>query len=311
MGRQRLAAEAARQCSQQATNRRLPVLAGRRMRLVPVLVSLLIVLTLLPFFTQEVAASLPGSPLYGLKILVQDVRLWATGSPGAHGDLDVSVAERRLNDVAAALEEGYAINDATAGNTERQLDRAMQAVSQNPETAGTAGPLQLIEAIQNCERVMVEALNQMSESDQMPLRDLLRQMERAREELHLGAGAASGEQERARQGEPIEAEEIPVGPNQSDPQRRMQGQGPEGPDAGAQGQPAEAPKQQPAAPGPAIGATPTATPTPTPPVAEPPPEHSQQPNDNGGQQQPAPGGSQPQDNSTPGSKGNNGGAGKP
>jgi hypothetical protein len=311
MGRQRLAAEATRQCSQQVTKRRLPVLVGRRMRLVPVLVSLLIVLTLLPFFAQEVAASLPGSPLYGLKILVQDVHLWATGGPGAHGDLDVSVAQRRLNDVAAALEEGHAVNDAAAGSAERQLDRAMQAVSQNPETAETAAPVQLIEAIQNCERVMVDALNQMSESEQRPLRELLHQMERAREELHQGAGAASGEQERARQGEPIEAEEIPVGPNQSDPQRRMQGQGPEGPDPGAPGRPAEAPKQQPAASGPAIGATPTATPTPTPPVAEPTPEQSQQPKDNGGQQQPAPGGNQPQNNSTSGSKGNNGGTGKP
>lgn len=279
--------------------------AGRRMQLVPILVSLLILLALLPAFAQEVAASLPGSPLYGLKVLAQDVHLWMTSSPATHADLDLSVAECRLNDVAAALEQGHAINEATADSTEKQLGRAVETFAHNPDTAGTAVQLQFMSAIQNCERIMSQALNRMSESDQRHLRELLRQMERARQELHTGAGEATGEQERARQGgDPPAPQEMPGGLGRTDPWWRWvesQSQGPADPGAGETGQPAPEPKHQQEAAGPAQAAE-------TPPAATPTPEQPQQYN---GEQQQEPGGNDPHGNSSPGNQGNNGHSGHP
>ncbi|MFN2225505.1 MAG: DUF5667 domain-containing protein [Anaerolineae bacterium] len=313
-GRRQLAAEASQlRFGRSALQGRLPLFAGQRLRLVPVLASLLIVLALLPLFVQEVAASLPGSPLYGLKLLTQDLHSWVTSSPDAQADLDVSLAERRLNDVATALEQGHNIDDTAAQSAEKQLSRAMQTVAQNPETAGAAAPLQLLDAVQNCERVMVQALDRMSESDQMALRDLLRQMERVRQELHSGAGTASGEQGRAQYGDPPSPEEMPWGLERPDPGWRWPespGQGAGVSNPGAPGQPAQTPQQQQgaASAGPAGPAQATATPTPATPAPNPTPEQGQQ---QGGEQQPGPGGNDPGNNSSPGNKSNSGHSGHP
>ncbi|MEJ2209572.1 MAG: DUF5667 domain-containing protein [Anaerolineae bacterium] len=309
-GKRQLIAEASSLQSPRARRPGLPLFASQRMRLVPVLVSLLLVVALLPLLTQAVAASLPGSPLYDLKLLAQDIHLWATSSPDAQADLGLSVAERRLNDVATALEQGQSIDDAAAESTERQLLRAMQTVTDNPGAADTAAPLPLLDAIQHCERVMVQALDRMSESDQMPLRDLLRRMERVRQELHSGAGTASGEQERTQYGDPPGPEEMPWCVEQPDPGWRWPespGQGAGLSNPGAAGQPPQAPQQQqgPAGAGPAGPAQATATPTPATPAASPTPtpEQGQQ---QGGEQQPAPDGNGPGNNSSPGNNSNSG-----
>lgn len=307
-GRRRLAAEAAALRPRQGTPQRLPLFAIYRMRLVPVLASLLLVLALLPFFTQEVAASLPGSPLYGLKILAQDVHLWLTSSPDAQADLGVSVAEKRLNDVATALEQGQHVGETAAESAEKQLFEAVQTMAQHPETAGTTAPLQLMTAIQNCERVMVRALNQMSESDQRPLRELLRQMQRARAELQPGAGEAMSEGERARQGDPPGPEEIPFGLQGADPGWQWPespGQGAGEPAAGEPGQPAQG-SNQPQDPG---GAAQGAEVTPPEGQGQDPPSTPVEPQQNGQQQ--GTGNSDPGGNSSPDNGGNNGHSGHP
>lgn len=294
-----------------AAKQSLPLFAHHRMRLVPVLASLLLVVALLPLFTQEVAASLPGSSLYGLKLLAQDIHLWMTSSPDAMADLDLSLAERRLNDVATALEQGQNIDDAAAASAEKQLLRAVQTVAENPETAGAVAPLQLMDAIQNCERVMIQALNRMSESDQLPLRDLLREMERARRELHSGSGTAHGEQERAQYGEPPGPEEMPWSLEQPDPGWRWPespGQGSGEAASGQPGQPAQASQQQ---QGPAGSAEAAQTPPASAPVPEPTPAPApEQPQQNAGQQQ-GPGNNDPHGNSSPANKNSSGHSGHP
>jgi uncharacterized membrane protein YgcG len=207
-GRQRLLAHyaATRERKSKAKSRVRP-LAGA-LRPASVLTVAVLVLSLLLGAGQAMADSLPGEPLYGLKLLVTEQRMRWTNDPHARMDLALNAVGERLNEIAVTIETGQDIDPSTNSRLQKHLGWALDAVDQE-----TQGPLQAMEQqqvrIQSWHRRVVQAMAEFPESDREPLRELARETERLRLELHAGSGEPEGEQFRARHGEPKEPADMP------------------------------------------------------------------------------------------------------
>jgi len=193
------------------------------MKLSTALLALVLVVGLTFGASQAAAGSLPGEPLYGLKLAVEETRLALTSDSEARAALNLALAEERLDEITALLEQGQAVDEATAERVERQLRAALEAA---PAQALEA----LAAAIQQRQRTMEQLAG---ETPDEPLRQIIREMERVRQEAHAGQGEPEGEQQRQRQGTPPEPTASPnpshtpdpVGPKATD----QPGPGPVGP----------------------------------------------------------------------------------
>jgi hypothetical protein len=292
-------AEASRLPSRRPLASHLPLFAFSKMRAVAVVVSLLVVIALLPGLTYAIANS-TGGPLYDLKLLGQEARLWLTNSPEAAANLQVSMAEEQMEDIVTALEEGQPVDPVAVNRAEKRLVLAVEAVSQDSDTSDPAPRLRLMNTLQNTHHIMTRLFGAGSDPEFEPLHKLMRSIERAREQLTAGSGQAQGEQERTRAGLPADDQEFGMhGPAQATP-GAQDTPGSNQPPASQPGPASDTSGKPPWAPGPTYEATPETTATPTPPVPG-------QPEDTGGNQEQAqegPGGNRPEDNHQPGQKGN-------
>lgn len=300
-GRRQLVAEASRLPPRRPLGSHLSLFVVRKMRPAAAVVSLLVVLALLPGLSYAVAASTDG-PLHGLKILGQEARLWLTSNPEAAADLQVAMAEEQMEDIVTALEGGRQIDPKAVDRAEKHLSRAVQVVSQDGDGSDSAPKLRLMNTIQNTYHNMVRLFGAGSDPEFEPLHNLMRSIERAREQLSHGAGQAQGEQERRQEGvAPDDQEFGPHGPGQPVP--AAQGTpGPGGPAASAPGPASGSPGKPADPPGPGHEVPPetTCTPAPTAPA---------EPQEGGGNQEQThgeAGDDKPQDNQQPGHKGNSG-----
>ena len=296
-------AEAARLSPRTRRARHLPLFAFSKMRLATVVASLLIVVGLLPGLTYAVATSTDGSPFYGLKLLGQEARLWLTNNPEAVVDLQVSMAEEQIEGIATAIEEGQSIDRPAVERAEKHLLRAVEAVSDDDDVSESSPRGRLMNTIQSTHRVMLHLFGAGSDPQFEPIHQLMRSMERAREQLNVAGGQAQGEEERSRAGAPADDQQF----GEHGPQPAAEGTpGANGPSASQPG-PASDPSGKPAdAPGPAQG-------SPSGPAAESTPEPGQS-GANGGSQGQSQAGSEdnsPDDHRQPAQKGNKGHSANP
>jgi hypothetical protein len=170
---------------------------------------------------QAAADSLPGDPLYGLKLAAEEARLGLTTDPQASADLNLALAEERLDEVVALLEQGQVVDETTTGRVEQQLATTLETALQLEDPQAIEALHQLATAIEQRQRTM-QAL--MGESPEPPVRQLIREMERVRTEAHAGQGDPDGVRERVRHGTPPEATAMPdptmqpgPGPRKSQP----------------------------------------------------------------------------------------------
>jgi hypothetical protein len=286
-GRQRLLAEAARHRSAQTKRRKERRKMTGVMRLGTALLALVLVVGLTFGASQAAADSLPGEPPYGLKLAVEEARLSLTSDPDALAALNLALAEERLDEVTALLEQGQAVDEVVATRVEQQLRAALAAPGQALEG--------LAVAIQQRQRTMEQLAG---ETPGEPLRQLIREMERVRQEAHAGQGEPQGGQQRQRQGTPADPAALPdpshtpgpAGPKATD----QPGPGPVGPQP--TDQPGTGPGPDPSHTPEPVGPQPTDQPGPGP--MEPQPTHS-----------PSPGG--PQSTGQPGHGSGEGGQGRP
>ncbi len=183
---------------------------ARGARLVSGLTVAVLVVSLLCGAGQAMADSLPGQPLYGLKLLVVEQRLRLTTDPHARMDLALDGVVQRLNEVAQTIEQGQTIDQSTSSMLQKHLGIAAEAVGE-----GAQDPLQTMTqhqaTIQSWHQRMVQAVGAFPEADREPLRALARATEQLRLELHAGSGVgAQGELIRGRYGEPKDAADMPV-----------------------------------------------------------------------------------------------------
>lgn len=167
-----------------------------RMKLAGALLATLLVFGLVFGVGQAAAASLPGEPLYGLKLTAEQARLELTSDPEAKAVLATELAENRLGEIAQMMAEGKAVDGPTAHAAQQQVSLAFQAANQvsGDEQLKFQARNRLQNIIQSQHQVMASAVDAAPQQTQEPVRSLLRSMERVRAELHTGEGEASGQQ---------------------------------------------------------------------------------------------------------------------
>lgn len=219
-GRSKYLAEAARLRAKKASHpgrlSRLP----QAVRLGVALGAVLLVFGVLFGASQAVASSLPGSPLYGLKLLAENARLALTADPQARASLLRSHAEERLDEILALLDRARAPDYSVVDRAEKQWALALAAAGVLKEPDARLALHELAMAIERRQ----PALQSMAGTDlQSPLRELLRELERVRREAHLGQGEPDGQEERQRRsGEPADATDLPVSSRTPLPARTSQ-----------------------------------------------------------------------------------------
>jgi len=105
---------------------RLP--AQLRRGLVGILVSLALLVLVGSGAASVAASSLPGSPLYPLKLTVEDTRLTLASSPPARASLYLRFANERTNEMLRLSSAGHSVSPAVVARLEQQLNGALQSV---------------------------------------------------------------------------------------------------------------------------------------------------------------------------------------
>ncbi len=229
-GRQRLLAEAARMDTVKAARPRQPALRAGNFRLAGALLAAVLIMGL-AFVGRAAADSLPGTPLYGLKLVVEQARMGLTTDAEHRAELAASVAQERLQEIATLLEQGQAIDGAATSRATAQLASALAAAKQLQDVQALRARERLLTLLQTEQEWMLRAMSELPEAEQLVLQELLREMERVRQELHTGQGAPSGEQNRMRLGTPQDPAGLP-GP--SEPPTRTKPAEDTGPGPGSQ-----------------------------------------------------------------------------
>lgn len=203
LGRQRFLAEAARLRGERV--QRQPRLAGA-MRLATALGVVAILIGVVLGAGRAAAASLPGQPLYGVKLATETIRLAFTSAPASRSALDRAMAEERLDEILALLERKQAIGAAVSSRAVRQLEQALVSAAELQDPAASPALQRLAEAIRQREQAM---LGSAGGSPEPPVRQLLREMERVRQEAHAGEGDPDRLRQRLRYGSPAEPTDQP------------------------------------------------------------------------------------------------------
>jgi len=209
-GRQKFLTEAARlrmEGNQKST--RLFWLT-RRMGMVGALVSILLVIGLMLGVGYATADSLPGTPFYALKLAAEETLMGLTTKPQARADLAVTLAEERITEITTLMDTGEPVDEPVMGRAKEHLALAVAETTRSNQQAGPATLARLMTASQTQRRLVEARSEEWSESQRQAAQGLLRAMERARKELHMGNGEASGEQHRSHQG--TSAQSTPSGP---------------------------------------------------------------------------------------------------
>jgi hypothetical protein len=132
---------------------------------------------------QVAADSLPGDPLYGIKLMAEEVRMASVAAPASKAELARARAVERLDEVALLLESGGAVNEATVFRAQEQLRTALQTAARLHGEHATRALQQLEQGIQQRQR-NIEPLA--DGNPDTPLQRLLRETERVR--LHACDG---------------------------------------------------------------------------------------------------------------------------
>jgi hypothetical protein len=205
-GRQRLLAEAAhlRATTTRKRKERLPM----RGIMKPAIVLMAIVLLFGSVFGvgQAAAASLPGESLYGLKLATEDARQSLTTDPKASADLNLALAERRMDEVVQLVEQGQTVDDQATNRVEQQLTATLGAAVELEDKEAAEVLEKLGEAIQVRQNRMAQ-LQVKGEQPEAPVRNLVRVMQRVRNDTDVGQG--NPDALRQRHGTPPEAEDMP------------------------------------------------------------------------------------------------------
>jgi hypothetical protein len=203
-GRQRFLAEAARlreESTQKGKERKRMTGA---MKLATALTIAVLVFGLVFGVSQVAADRLPGDPLYAVKLAMEDVRVALTAKPEAKADLSLALIEERLDEVIALAQGGQVVGERVLDRTREQLRAALEEAA-GAGNGATLQSLQRLEtAIQQREARMAALADLAPGAEQAPLWQMVRAMERVRQEAQAGQQDPEGLRQRLRQGTPFE-----------------------------------------------------------------------------------------------------------
>jgi len=160
-----------------------------RVKLAGALIATLMVFGMVFGAGQAAAASLPGEPLYGLKLAAEQARMELTTDPEAKAELAADLAENRLGEIAQMVASGKEVDRETAFAAQQQISLAFQAMNQvsGDEQLKFQARNRLENVIQSQHQVMANEVGA-SGQQQEAVRALMGSMSRMRAELQTGDG---------------------------------------------------------------------------------------------------------------------------
>lgn len=202
-GRQRFLAAAARLRKENAAPRQRPMLV---LRLASIAAVILLLFGAVLGAGRVSAASLPGDGLYAVKRAAEAARLALTRGPEKRSALLEAMAEERMGEILALLEQGRTVDDPVASEAMRELRQALEAAARLEDTAAPLALQKLAQVLRQRE----EAIRMAAGDPPGPaVQAFLREMARVREEAHLGQGDPAGLRQRLRQGTPPSPADLP------------------------------------------------------------------------------------------------------
>ena len=129
-GRHRFLTEAARLRAGTTAPRRRIAWKPAGLRLAGALVAVILVLGLIFGAGYAAADSLPGEPLYALKLAAETARLQWTADSEARADLTLTLVAERLDEITGLLERHRAVDEPITNRAKEQLAQALLAVHQ-------------------------------------------------------------------------------------------------------------------------------------------------------------------------------------
>jgi hypothetical protein len=149
------------------------------------LVSLLLSVSLLLGGGGAVAAAqndLPNQSLYQLKLWTENATMAMTGEPQEQAELLMSMAQKRVQEMAALAEQGITPPDQVRDRLQQHLDQALQLATDMDEATREGTLLQLRDCLQTQDRIM-EQLQLHVDAETEPLLTQTRQMLQTRLQL--------------------------------------------------------------------------------------------------------------------------------
>ena len=132
------------------------------------------------------ANSLPDSPLYPAKLAMEQTRLNATSDPAEQAALYMSLAGVRVQEMERMALVGKMVDEATALRLQTHLNQAFQLAAQLPDGDMLSFLAQAEQTIQNQEQALNQVQTRVAEPSQEPLRQAIRLLTRARQEVVAG-----------------------------------------------------------------------------------------------------------------------------
>ncbi|MGQ9584840.1 MAG: DUF5667 domain-containing protein [Anaerolineae bacterium] len=98
----------------------------------------IILFTFVGFTAQAASQSLPGSPLYPVKLAVERTQVALTFDPAAEARLEMTLAERRLSEVRLLAQTGRGPDVITLHRLDHQWNTSLQAIASAGDPEATA-----------------------------------------------------------------------------------------------------------------------------------------------------------------------------
>ena len=174
-----------------------------RLKLAGALVAALLIFGMVFGVGQAAAASLPGGPLYGLKLTAEEARMGLTSNPEAKAELAAEFAENRLDEIGRMMAAGKAVDGETAHKAQQEVSQAYQYMNQIEGEGQGEVAQQLGTMLQAQHRVMSEEIKGEPRQQQEPVRTLLRSMQMVQVRVNE---EGQGSQNRNQVGEPAQPE---------------------------------------------------------------------------------------------------------
>lgn len=146
-----------------------PRLGGAALRPVVSLVLVAILFSLVGYTAQAASASLPGSPLYPVKLVVEQTQVVLAVDREARAHLQVTFAARRLDEIQRLAEAGRQPDSAALTRLARQWETSIQTIASLPEGERTALLIQALEALSREQEALRHLLGQCPPTAQEPL----------------------------------------------------------------------------------------------------------------------------------------------
>ncbi len=127
------------------------------------------------------AQSLPDSPLYPIKLAMEETRLQLVNDPAAEAVLHLNLAQERTQEMVQLVEKGETVDDAAVTRLQQHLDKALQLAAQSPETVQQGILTHAQETLQTQQKKLAEI--QAQNATQQALQHAQMAIEQAQEQV--------------------------------------------------------------------------------------------------------------------------------